>query len=164
MFFYFFFASFFFIFSFFFFFFLMIRRPPRSTLFPYTTLFRPAHRRGRPPRCRAGPPPRPARITDCPYPESAVRPTVAGRLTDWSGHVAYGLLARGNDPVGESVRHRLLRGEHLVPLGVGEQGLFAASGVRGQHRDHLLTHPEHLLGLQGQIGDRALAADRRLME
>src|SRR5215207_10854625 len=25
-----------------FFFFLMIRRPPRSTLFPYTTLFRPA--------------------------------------------------------------------------------------------------------------------------
>src|SRR3712207_7754432 len=27
-----------------FFFFLMIRRPPRSTLFPYTTLFRSAHR------------------------------------------------------------------------------------------------------------------------
>src|SRR2546430_5153998 len=27
-------------FHFFFFFFLMIRRPPRSTLFPYTTLFR----------------------------------------------------------------------------------------------------------------------------
>src|SRR6266496_4789317 len=40
---------------FFFFFFLMIRRPPRSTLFPYTTLFRPRgrnlprwHRRPRP--------------------------------------------------------------------------------------------------------------------
>src|SRR2546422_3179352 len=33
-----------------FFFFLMIRRPPRSTLFPYTTLFRsqgPRHDRGR---------------------------------------------------------------------------------------------------------------------
>src|SRR2546430_9021377 len=29
---------------FFFFFFLMIRRPPRSTLFPYTTLFRSPHR------------------------------------------------------------------------------------------------------------------------
>src|SRR5438094_10364088 len=27
------------------FFFLMIRRPPRSTLFPYTTLFRSVHRR-----------------------------------------------------------------------------------------------------------------------
>src|SRR2546430_12564269 len=31
------------------FFFLMIRRPPRSTLFPYTTLFRSACRRTRPP-------------------------------------------------------------------------------------------------------------------
>src|SRR5256885_7314162 len=37
----------------FFFFFLMIRRPPRSTLFPYTTLFRSVLvRRGRPPRTR----------------------------------------------------------------------------------------------------------------
>src|SRR5947208_15334871 len=37
-----------FFFSFFlFFFFLMIRRPPRSTLFPYTTLFRSRPRRTR---------------------------------------------------------------------------------------------------------------------
>src|SRR2546430_13702756 len=35
------------------FFFLMIRRPPRSTLFPYTTLFRSCRR-------RPSPPPRPA--------------------------------------------------------------------------------------------------------
>src|SRR5438067_9104581 len=33
-------------FLFFFFFFLMIRRPPRSTLFPYTTLFRSVRREG----------------------------------------------------------------------------------------------------------------------
>src|SRR2546430_17509885 len=34
-----------------FFFFLMIRRPPRSTLFPYTTLFRsPADKKWSPPR------------------------------------------------------------------------------------------------------------------
>src|SRR5215469_17564373 len=38
-----FFFFFFFLFSLFFFFFLMIRRPPRSTLFPYTTLFRSRH-------------------------------------------------------------------------------------------------------------------------
>src|SRR6266436_9529139 len=38
------------------FFFLMIRRPPRSTLFPYTTLFRSHPHRGRPSRAqRAGP-------------------------------------------------------------------------------------------------------------
>src|SRR5215211_8826693 len=41
---------------FFFFFFLMIRRPPRSTLFPYTTLFRSCalRRRPRPGRGCAG--------------------------------------------------------------------------------------------------------------
>src|SRR6267378_6843326 len=37
--------------SHFFFFFLMIRRPPRSTLFPYTTLFRSSPRPPRPSRC-----------------------------------------------------------------------------------------------------------------
>src|SRR5229473_4174734 len=36
----------------FFFFFLMIRRPPRSTLFPYTTLFRSPADRGRGPAHR----------------------------------------------------------------------------------------------------------------
>src|SRR5687768_18266406 len=36
----------------FFFFFLLIRRPPRSTLFPYTTLFRSSHERGAPRRGR----------------------------------------------------------------------------------------------------------------
>src|SRR5256885_8424351 len=42
------------------FFFLMIRRPPRSTLFPYTTLFRSRHRGGALARARrrCGPPPR----------------------------------------------------------------------------------------------------------
>src|SRR5579862_3568407 len=34
------------------FFFLMIRRPPRSTLFPYTTLFRSPRRRVFGPECR----------------------------------------------------------------------------------------------------------------
>src|SRR5260370_17925761 len=52
------------------FFFLMIRRPPRSTLFPYTTLFRSCHdcltpaRLRRPPSCRP-----PARIA-CGLPRS----------------------------------------------------------------------------------------------
>src|SRR6266581_5290945 len=42
------------------FFFLMIRRPPRSTLFPYTTLFRSRRRRGRGRGRRGrGPPRRP---------------------------------------------------------------------------------------------------------
>src|SRR6267378_5086092 len=39
-----------------FFFFLMIRRPPRSTLFPYTTLFRSLRPGGAVPRARPPPP------------------------------------------------------------------------------------------------------------
>src|SRR6266581_8047888 len=42
------------------FFFLMIRRPPRSTLFPYTTLFR--SRRPQPPRRRQSRRPRRGRL------------------------------------------------------------------------------------------------------
>src|SRR6266545_5486354 len=45
------------------FFFLMIRRPPRSTLFPYTTLFR-SLSCAAPVRCRGGVPRRAARLTD----------------------------------------------------------------------------------------------------
>src|SRR5260370_39862414 len=50
------------------FFFLMIRRPPRSTLFPYTTLFRSPRRavprrRARRARGRASAPGRPAVVT-----------------------------------------------------------------------------------------------------
>src|SRR6202011_3581709 len=39
----------------FFFFFLMIRRPPRSTLFPYTTLFRSSNRKATNPACAMRP-------------------------------------------------------------------------------------------------------------
>src|SRR5207237_10006429 len=53
----------FFLFPYFFFFFLMIRPPPRSTLFPYTTLFRSYLRAQRSPGCRAGPGPVVARPT-----------------------------------------------------------------------------------------------------
>src|SRR6266478_7115458 len=48
-----------------FFFFLMIRRPPRSTLFPYTTLFRSVSRSGKAPaaaRCAEIPPDFPGKI------------------------------------------------------------------------------------------------------
>src|SRR6516165_12191480 len=54
-----FFSSLLFPFFLFFFFFLMIRRPPRSTLFPYTTLFRSPRRPGcLPSRPVRDPPPR----------------------------------------------------------------------------------------------------------
>src|SRR5436853_6007315 len=43
----------------------MIRRPPRPTLFPYTTLFRPRPGRS-PPECRSEPPPSRARSPSSP--------------------------------------------------------------------------------------------------
>src|SRR2546430_8490218 len=48
-----------------FFFFLMIRRPPRSTLFPYTTLFR-------------SPRPQPARAEQVPQRDFAAHPVAVG--------------------------------------------------------------------------------------
>src|SRR2546430_4351503 len=62
-------------FIFFLFFFLMIRRPPRSTLFPYTTLFRSAARR----RARARLP-RPARPPTPP----ASAPCTAQAVWTWA--------------------------------------------------------------------------------
>src|SRR5229473_7858923 len=51
-------------FFFLFFFFLMIRRPPRSTLFPYTTLFR---------SLRASTPRRPHRVPESPIFEARLQ-------------------------------------------------------------------------------------------
>src|SRR2546425_3770936 len=58
------------------FFFLMIRRPPRSTLFPYTTLFRSAVQSRCDPRARAAPaaPARAARFP--PHVPAAPNPAV----------------------------------------------------------------------------------------
>src|SRR6266498_3974454 len=70
------------------FFFLMIRRPPRSTLFPYTTLFRPARPRRRENRSRREPQDRraarPHRAAQDPAPGRRLpamkKPTSGGRL------------------------------------------------------------------------------------
>src|SRR6266487_3575236 len=59
--------------SFFFFFFLMIRRPPRSTLFPYTTLFRSSVRAPGLPRSCAAASGLPAAPRRCPWPPACVR-------------------------------------------------------------------------------------------
>src|SRR2546430_12656653 len=79
----------------FFFFFLMIRRPPRSTLFPYTTLFR-SPRRGHRRRTRARDrrkrvgfvPPRghPARLA------GAVRDRKSTRLNSSHSQISYAVF------------------------------------------------------------------------
>src|SRR5258708_20676971 len=51
----------------------MIRRPPRSTLFPYTTLFRSVGANHRPPRVVPAFIPRLAQLPDCPHRTAAER-------------------------------------------------------------------------------------------
>src|SRR2546427_6404115 len=92
----------------FFFFFLMIRRPPRSTLFPYTTLFRSraahpaqpsAHEAYAPPRGRRGLLPRlhrrragQARLITSPDPRSATRDRKSTRLNSSHSQISYAVF------------------------------------------------------------------------
>src|SRR6266542_5934657 len=74
--------------NYFFFFFLMIRRPPRSTLFPYTTLFRPRCRGASAARCRmTGTGPRRVRRR----PRSA-RDRKSTRLNSSHGSISYAVF------------------------------------------------------------------------
>src|SRR5215211_2453611 len=69
-------------------FFLMIRRPPRSTLFPYTTLFR-SRTRGSPPRRAARPrPPRPVPPTPArtPHGDRALRSRSEEHTSELQSH------------------------------------------------------------------------------
>src|SRR5215203_2075135 len=85
---------------FFFFFFLMIRRPPRSTLFPYTTLFRPAQDGD-----RQGPPRRSARRLTCRTGKSSSTPRSVARSEEHTSElqsrqylVCRLLLEKNKDP------------------------------------------------------------------
>src|SRR3990172_7230521 len=69
-------------------FFLMIRRPPRSTLFPYTTLFR---SRRPPSSCRAGIAPGPAPGLREPR-RSAPRDRKSTRLNSSHGYISYAVF------------------------------------------------------------------------
>src|SRR2546429_7154498 len=73
-----------------FFFFLMIRRPPRSTLFPYTTLFR----SGRRASSGLGPPPRksPCRHAHSAHATDADRDRKSTRLNSSHGYISYAVF------------------------------------------------------------------------
>src|SRR6476620_12014179 len=77
------------------FFFLMFRRPPRSTLFPYTTLFRSPRREGRAATRRAGPLRRR-------YREGRDRPDrTSTRLNSSHAHISYAVFCLKKKKTGE---------------------------------------------------------------
>src|SRR5438132_13824457 len=68
------------------FFFLVMRRPPRSTLFPYTTLFRSVSiLGGRPPRSRRA-------IADCVVPTISARDRKSTRLNSSHTVISYAVF------------------------------------------------------------------------
>src|SRR5258707_6550625 len=73
----------------------MIRRPPRSTLFPYTTLFRSPRRSHRGPRGRSDPSPRPSAFSPM---RVRFAPSPTGQLHVGNARTALfnWLLARGD--------------------------------------------------------------------
>src|SRR2546428_9285423 len=73
-----------------FFFFLMIRRPPRSTLFPYTTLFRSA-RRSPAPR-PSSPPRRPTSVIARKRPVTGPRDRKSTRLNSSHDQISYAVF------------------------------------------------------------------------
>src|SRR2546426_6958704 len=115
-------------FSFSFFFFLMIRRPPRSTLFPYTTLFRSdLLDDGRPPRLRAGiymvgpaPPDEGPVGRHTNDREPVDRPQLAADLTSGSGHAGEPHVPTEEPLVAHPRPRRLPARERTTFLGLHE--------------------------------------------
>src|SRR2546422_1435438 len=87
----------------------MIRRPPRSTLFPYTTLFRSTRRRTRSAPCPPPPRPRWAAGRACSSCSTRSRPTRRGRRV--GRRTASDFLAPPpHQPVLEPRPHQLVQG------------------------------------------------------
>src|SRR6266496_3381428 len=134
------------IFLFFFFFFLMIRRPPRSTLFPYTTLFR--SRPWRP----GGPPPRwpPWSMTTRRLPRGLAPPR--GRMG------LLGLLAMCLGPSVEAAECRIdgdALPEHAVEAAGGERALEAQQSLAGPDAAPWQRAPGRQLRVHGREAQQA---------
>src|SRR5256886_13286609 len=126
----------------FYFFFLMIRRPPRSTLFPYTTLFR-SHLRARAgsgwngdDRCDA------ARLGACPpvaqVLEIPQRPRLPGHEGDHLAGIQRRAAAEGDHAV---VSARAVDGEPI--LDIGGDRIAAHARKQSASRYELSGAPHH---------------------
>src|SRR6266545_2894990 len=117
------------LFCFFCFFFLMIRRPPRSTLFPYTTLFRSARERAAPER------PRDRRVA----PREA-GPRAAGRKEGGRARACPALPAQGGAG-GRAAAAGLPVPDPETAPGGGEPGRGRAPGAAGRRCPHAGRRP-----------------------
>src|SRR4051812_46444875 len=97
------------LFLFFFFFFLMIRRPPRSTLFPYTTLFR-------------------SQGSNVPNPDEAVPSFVSGAMAKAGKGLLEGTLQAGTSAVSDKLLYLVgLGGKSAADKGKDTRDYLAAA-------------------------------------
>src|SRR2546422_7168534 len=96
-----------------FFFFLMIRRPPRSTLFPYTTLFRsPSPRRRR----RGAPASGAAPLRPAPRGPRARKDRKSTRLNSSHGYISYAVFCLKKKTKRHALAVVLQNSEHHAPV------------------------------------------------
>src|SRR3712207_7258394 len=108
----------------------MIRRPPRSTLFPYTTLFR----SGRPRRC-AGPVP--ADPADLAGPPAAPLEVAGERSADAVGARAHHLVGAGDGADdGADRKSTRLNSSHANIS-------YAVFCLKKKTKQHIRTQPQH---------------------
>src|SRR2546429_889338 len=103
-----------------FFFFLMIRRPPRSTLFPYTTLFRSRSRTAR----SGGPAHR------CSWREALDRDRKSTRLNSSHGYISYAVFCLKKKKKKKSIYIRLYHLLRKLLIRVGHAAVTADSVYR----------------------------------
>src|SRR5260370_8135109 len=121
----------------------MIRRPPRSTLFPYTTLFRsllrPAGMLGFDPDRRVHGRP------EAPRDRSGDRPQVHSHLRDAmvtliqierAAHVAKVATQRDASPIAEQLRHARAHLNLLAQAGIGPSAEPPRDRTPGAHQHH----------------------------
>src|SRR6266498_6001243 len=121
------------------FFFLMIRRPPISTLFPYTTLFR-----SRPPPPRRSATPHPSRPWPPSQPERLRLPPVR--------------VLAGEDAFGEALEQRL--GGAVQTAAERDAGHAQLREPPQRRRARLVEHVDRPAGVAHQLGDGFLVADQ----
>src|SRR6266403_2022712 len=164
-----------FLFTFLLFFFLMIRRPPRSTLFPYTTLFRSRPGDGREPLGRAWP--GAGRAARRPYPGAGRAGRLVGRLRGPGRHRSprqrhlHRAASRCRGEAGARLRYgragpgglrRHPRPQHALPGGgaasrCARGGWARDAGLSGRHRVRVVDREG---GAGGGDARRAAAGGR----
>src|SRR5258708_7176073 len=138
----------------------MIRRPPRSTLFPYTTLFRSVHSRASTTARRSRPARRRCRRRSCEHrPDRSRRHATMARAPQRS-HFARAL----HDPADQAIGLGLFGAHPEIALGILDDAFIALPGFARDLAIETFAHFQDFLGLDRDVGRLPADAAERLMQ